>query len=70
MLKTTGCGLFGGEFISGRISINDVAVHGKNDIKQSKNKHVRAPCTSILQRNRRDLVIIFKHPPDYMTPPL
>ena len=29
MLKTTGCGLFGGEIILGRISINDVAVHGK-----------------------------------------
>jgi hypothetical protein len=70
MLKTTGCGLFGGEVISGRISIYDVAVNGKNDIKQSKNKHVRAPCTSILQRNWRDLVIIFKHPPDYMIPPL
>ena len=63
MLKTTGCGLFGGEIILG---IYDVAVHGKNDIKQSKNKHVRAPCTSILQRNWRDLVSIYlntHHPP-------
>ena len=34
MLKTTGCGLFGGEIILGRRSIYDVAVHGKNDIKQ------------------------------------
>ena len=34
MLKTTGCGLFGGEIILGRISSYDVAVHGKNDIKQ------------------------------------
>jgi hypothetical protein len=29
MLKTTGCGLFGGDIISGRIIIYDVAVHGK-----------------------------------------
>ena len=33
-VKTTGCGLFGGEIILGRISIYNVAVHGKNDIKQ------------------------------------
>ncbi len=33
-VKTTGCGLFGGEIILGRISSYDVAVHGKNDIKQ------------------------------------
>jgi hypothetical protein len=32
MLKTTGCGLFGGDIISGRIRIYDVAVHGKNEI--------------------------------------
>ncbi len=31
MLKTTSCELFGGEIILG---IYDVAVHGKNDIKQ------------------------------------
>ena len=29
MLKTTGCGLFGGEISLGRISSYDVAVHGK-----------------------------------------
>ena len=29
MLKTTGCGLYGGEIILGRISSYDVAVHGK-----------------------------------------
>ena len=34
MLKTTGCGLFGGEIISGRISIYEVAVHVTNDINQ------------------------------------
>jgi hypothetical protein len=34
MLKTTGCGSFGGDIISGRIIIYDVAVHGKKDIKQ------------------------------------
>ncbi len=29
MLKTMGCGLFGGEIILGRISSYDMAVHGK-----------------------------------------
>ena len=31
-VKNHGCGLFGGDIISGRIRIYDVAVHGKNEI--------------------------------------
>ena len=50
MLKTTGCGLFGGEMILGRISSYDVAVHGKKISNNSVAENLACVATGTLSR--------------------
>ena len=60
MLKTTGCGLFGGEVILGKISFCDVAVHGTNDIKQGLLK--KATFKKLTCEGTVHFMIIFQQP--------